>query len=566
MLKVTKKKILSVLWMMYALFSVFIVIYLTDNLICKDINDVSNRVLLEEDWDILINNNKYDNANLTDVSFPSVDKDDKIVMTTQLPNEWEINRPALTLHIRHTTVKVFVDDEMIYEYGEDRHQQGKTVGSGYKFVDFLDEYKGKELKIELIVTENDAFSSFDSIWISEWDNTYRYVLTENRLPFFIGAFLVVLGILVTLISIFAVVISKKYMNVLLLSLFSICVGLWTLCYNNVTLIFSIPLYSISLMEYMSLYIAPIPIIGYMFGYVKKAESRKLLIVYNVLFISQLIFTVTAIALHTADVSHAANLLKYFLINLSIHILFFGYVFIKNTRKLFSSKKIYSVGLIVIFICILYELVVYVVERYFGVEIAEIKGSASIGIVVFLALLILDLYYEIINKVMEEHEKALLIKKAYTDELTQINNRAFCSELMERYDREGDHEYTMFTFDLNGLKEANDTYGHTKGDNLIISAAQVISKVFSPFGIAGRMGGDEFIAIIDTIDEIEIKKIEVAFTDAIKEKNASIADLNLSIAYGYARSSEVEIGGTRKVYNLADSRMYSRKKQQKQKRA
>lgn len=566
MLKITKKKLLCVLWMIYAMFSVLIVLYLADNLICKDMTKVSNRVFLEDNWNISINNNVYENVGLTDISFPAVKKDDKITMTTKIPEEWSYKESALTLHIRHTTAKVYVDDDIIFEYGMDRHQQGKTVGSGYRFVDFSDDYKGKELKIELNVTENDAFSSFDSIWISEWENTYRYILTENRLPFFIGAFLVVFGIMVTVISIFAVVISKKYMNVLLLSVFSICVGLWTLCYNNVTLIFSIPLYSISLMEYMSLYMAPLPILGYMYGYVKKANSKKISMLYNILFVAQSIFTVLSIGLHTMDISHAANLLKCFLVLLAIHIVFFGYVFMRNSRKLFDDMKIYTIGLVVIFICILYELVYYIAERYLGFDVVEIKGSASVGIVVFLSLLILDLYKEIINKVMEEHEKALLIKKAYSDDLTQINNRAFCSELMERYDSEGDHEYTMFTFDLNGLKVANDTYGHAKGDNLIVQAARVISEVFSPYGIVGRMGGDEFIAIIDTIDEIEIKKIEVAFTDAIKEKNASIADLNLSIAYGYARSSEVEIGGTRKVYNLADSRMYSCKKQQKQKRA
>ena len=103
-----------------------------------------------------------------------------------------------------------------------------------------DAYKGKNLRLEYFVTENNAFSKFDEVWLCEWENAYRYIITENRIPFFIGSFLVVFGVAMTVLQIFAAVISKKFWNVLLISLFSLCIGLWTLCYYNIVLIFSIP--------------------------------------------------------------------------------------------------------------------------------------------------------------------------------------------------------------------------------------------------------------------------------------------------------------------------------------
>ena len=54
-------------------------------------------------------------------------------------------------------------------------------------------------------------------------------------------------------------------TILCISLFSVCIGLWTLCYYNVLLIFTMPLYTISLLEYLSLYLAPIPLIIYRQG-------------------------------------------------------------------------------------------------------------------------------------------------------------------------------------------------------------------------------------------------------------------------------------------------------------
>lgn len=64
---------------------------------------------------------------------------------------------------------------------------------------------------------------------------------------------------------FVVTKLPQYTRILLLSIFAICMGIWTLCYNNVILIFPIPLYSITLIEYMSLFMAPLPIIGYMYS-------------------------------------------------------------------------------------------------------------------------------------------------------------------------------------------------------------------------------------------------------------------------------------------------------------
>ena len=50
------------------------------------------------------------------------------------------------------------------------------------------------------------------------------------------------------------------------------------------------------------------------------------------------------------------------------------------------------------------------------------------------------------------------------------------------------------FDINGLKEVNDTLGHEAGDKMITACAQVISRVFGDEAIY-RVGGDEFAAII-----------------------------------------------------------------------
>lgn len=226
---------------------------------------------------------------------------------------------------------------------------------------------------------------------------------------------------------------------------------------------------------------------------------------------------------------------------------------------------YTIGLIIVLSCILYDLIVYVINRYAGLQLYNIKGVSSLGIITFIGILILDLAHDITLNMMEEKEKALLIKRAYTDELTQINNRTFCSEYMTGLEKEDSRNYSIIAFDLNDLKKTNDTKGHTKGDLLIKSAASVISEAFSSSGVVGRMGGDEFIAILPDNNATRLRELVSDFNNLIIKTNKANPDLHLSISYGFATSDEITENNIEKVYQLADDRMYEYKQNYKNNR-
>ena len=166
-----------------------------------------------------------------------------------------------------------------------------------------------------------------------------------------------------------------------------------------------------------------------------------------------------------------------------------------------------------------------------------------------------------QKMMEQKERDFLIKSAYTDELTQLHNRRYCMEYMNKLKEERNFRYTVVCFDLNNLKTVNDTYGHAKGDVLIRSAAEVIAETFGSYGVVARMGGDEFVAVIGTADEEKLVFLMEEFMQNIARKNRTVRDLNMSIAYGYASGSQSD-SDIEKVYQIADDHMYEKKKQMK----
>jgi diguanylate cyclase (GGDEF)-like protein len=88
--------------------------------------------------------------------------------------------------------------------------------------------------------------------------------------------------------------------------------------------------------------------------------------------------------------------------------------------------------------------------------------------------------------------------ARTDSLTEINNRRYLMERLaqeiERFRRYGS-PVSLLIVDLDHFKRINDTYGHVAGDQVLARAAQVIVECIRDLGIPGRLGGDEFCAVL-----------------------------------------------------------------------
>lgn len=557
----SKKTVLKTICIVFVLISMLVWIPQIDKLITKDYVTISECVLLDDAWDITINEDSYQNVLLTDFHFPAVGKGDTITMQRTLPSDWGLVEGVLRFYVRHDAVRMYVDEELIYEYGYDRLDKNQTLGSGYQFIKFPNEYQGKKLRIQLVMAEDEVFTKFDSVRLYEWENAYRVLITENRLPLFCGSFLLFFGLIVSVITIFALFFSAKYIRLFCISLFAICMGLWSLSYYNVMLIFAIPLYSISLINYLVLYLAPIPLIIYIYEEVKNLKYKSLKAFYWIYFAAELLSVFVAITLHTFNLVHLAGMFKYTQIIMLVGLLFFLLVLIMNLKNSRYESKLSVVGLLIVIACVAYDMLGYNAGRYFGKDYFNLRGVTSSGIMIFICILFVSFYIEMTQKMMEQKERDFLIKSAYTDELTQLHNRRYCMEYMNKLREERNFKYTVICFDLNNLKTVNDTYGHAKGDVLIRSAAEVIAETFEDYGVVARMGGDELVAVIGTADEEKLASLMKEFVQNIDRKNRVIKDLNMSIAYGYASGSQCD-SDIEKVYQAADDRMYEKKKQMK----
>ena len=112
-------------------------------------------------------------------------------------------------------------------------------------------------------------------------------------------------------------------------------------------------------------------------------------------------------------------------------------------------------------------------------------------------------------------------------------------------------YAVIFADLNGLKNVNDVHGHSDGDRILKSAADILKKTF-PESDVFRAGGDEFMIIATGLDEtaLEAKKKQ------IKELAASVKDLYFAVGSHLASDNSEILQAMR----IADQGMYSDKKE------
>lgn len=160
--------------------------------------------------------------------------------------------------------------------------------------------------------------------------------------------------------------------------------------------------------------------------------------------------------------------------------------------------------------------------------------------------------------MQRSLRNLIVK----DSLTDLYNRRYCNQnlknLSEQYIKTGE-PYTLAIADIDFFKKVNDTYGHTAGDEVLVSVAQIMKKSMAGKGFAARWGGEEFLLVYTGCDmETTLTYLEM-LVEAIREMCVEYGDkvIKITISIGVATGNGDSVD---KVLCTADNRLYHAKKE------
>lgn len=153
--------------------------------------------------------------------------------------------------------------------------------------------------------------------------------------------------------------------------------------------------------------------------------------------------------------------------------------------------------------------------------------------------------------------------AYKDSLTNVRNVNAYTEFKENVDKDIKRgvitEFAVVVFDLNDLKQVNDTKGHEAGDKYIQDGCRLICHVFRHSPVF-RIGGDEFVSFLMNADYMNRANLIVIFN---KHIDRNLERGGVIVSSGISEFDAASDSGYDEVFSRADELMYSRKKELKQ---
>ena len=509
-------------------------------------------------WNVTYGSSKINNISLVDYKFSGLEKGDTIVVVKHLKqNEKNIIYPILVIKTENCLMDIYLDGKRLD--GNYSKKDDKYISIRRNFtIEIPDSYNNKELKIKFSVQQSDASSILKNVEIMSENDYINHQIRSNLVNYIVSSVIMILGIILAISAVCVQNRTNRIKRLFWIGMSFLFTGLAMCAKYNILELFINNSKVVENVEFVGLYMCMPCIVMLGFETFKQKETKKFLLIYN--GILMLMFLLTVIlnnigAISYRDTMAAITIVMYVS---AITLLVFS---INLFKKIDRIEKLFIIGMSA-FYCLC--MITILISKIINVVYWDKYGNYFIMGLIFEFFLVMIIYYayvvkEYINNITEQRILATL---AYTDPLTGIMNRTKYEEVVSEIDIKDNKKVTIVSFDLNNLKRINDNNGHEEGDVYIKTFTETLKDVFEEFGFIGRIGGDEFIVIIEN-KALEINKLIDKMQDIFsKRMNEKECGFEASFAYGFANSSVDGVDDIKELIKLSDKRMYDCKKEQK----
>lgn len=469
-----------------------------------------------------------------------------------------------------TDISVYIGDKLVLstEY-KTNFLTCKSPGSVWYFYKIKQSDLNKKFKLKIKTCYNDSACYIDLMYVGEKSTYIFSYIKQNMLSILLTILIAFTGIMFIVIDLYINYMQKINRHTLFnVGLFSILISFWSLISTHILDFIPNTSQSNQLLSCTFLYLIPTAIVIFIDDYYKNDKTK--LVTFNIIFNTLLYIISWTLHLTRIQDFHESLILSHTVIIVSTLLTIIQFIlYRKSSKKETFSKKnslnihisISNIIFALILLCFLGN--IYMFYSNSNVNTGSFTQLASLLIIIYLGILSFKNLYNLDKQIT--HNK-FVRELAYTDGLTGLKNRTAFIEKIELLENQKNNYNSIgiVTFDINNLKSTNDTYGHNIGDELIRSAANVIKNTFDDECTAYRIGGDEFIVIIES------SNAETLYKTYSMQLNVNIQNFNnffnksykLSIAYGCAFYRQNQNIPLRDILNISDKEMYTNKTNQK----
>ncbi len=224
-----------------------------------------------------------------------------------------------------------------------------------------------------------------------------------------------------------------------------------------------------------------------------------------------------------------------------------------------SNTFAEIILIVVFSLAFFLIIIFFVVKSLYGFIDNIKNKQKLKSARTTELELLRWTYNEMFDIAKENEN-FLRQQAEHDELTGLINRTAFKAILKAL-KESNEIVAFIMLDVDKFKEINDQYGHTVGDKVLKTVAQILESSFRSTDYAARIGGDEFAVVLSKCDNnlqrtkrVISAKMETLFKKLEEKSQNEIPRTTLSCGIAISKS-----GWNENLIEKADEALYEIKR-------
>ena len=473
-------------------------------------------------------------AVLHDEAFPLQKADQYTLQLGTIDND----RNCLAFYLVHQTAAVYLDEELIYQITtSSANTFGENISSNWVKIPIYREDSNRTLKI-VVTPWMESVEDRDVEFLYGTPlSIYKHQMKSDIIEIVLAGICIGVGFMILFVQHLFRNRKNWMAQISLLGVFAILIGFWRLTDTEFSaILFSNNPMVLGYITVAALFLCTVPILLFIRNRYRGERTVALTAVVCV----SIALSYVAWILQVTGIADLRKLLNFSHAMILIAVIVALYtVFFRNKKAKVLATKFSKV-----MIFLLAAGTVLDVTNYY---LSDGKNGLICLLTVFL-IYVLALFFQNSFEVSQ---------RMYTDTDTGFFNRKRWDVLLERM--EG---YTkpmgIIIFDLNSLKQINDTFGHDAGDKAILNFANVLRNSLDVSNTICRWGGDEFSVLVLNATKAEMEEL----MDRVK---AGVDDYNrigtpcISYAGGYALSTDYADLNLKELFEKADENMYANKK-------
>lgn len=455
--------------------------------------------------------------------------------------------PYLMMYSKYFNYSVYLDDEQIYAFEEPK--DGFSAVSGYqlRMIKLGQDFSDRVLKLKITPALGNAIKyKIEAPKIGSRSDMLWSLIKKEIFLVVIASVVILLGIVLLFLCFF---MSRHIQTdkLFFIGILSVMCGLYIIGQNQITYLMVGNSYMIYYVKYMALNMIPLIVSIFaginVYGKIKKFyECMSVLFVVNIAAQNIMNFVFRIDFKSMLYISH-------------ILIIMLGAIIFAT---MIACRKDRNVLLMLLSLMLpVFGAIADLVMMYVGAHSSDVYYF-SIGLYIFIAMQAFSICRQYIKYKNELMRAETYEKLAFTDGLTGLYNRlSFENDINEKT---SSGSTACISIDINNLKIINDTHGHGAGDILIRAMGEILEHAVGSRGKIYRIGGDEFIVIVKSTDDAEVRALLDKIQSCREAYNAqSEMPVEFAVGVSFAQTGD---SSYEKVVARADKEMYDNKREMK----